>query len=275
MSDRQEDPQKQCRICFDGVEAEKELGRLIRPCLCKGSISYVHINCLKQWRNSSASQSAFFQCPQCRYQYRFARTSIVGLGTNPVVIGGFSGLLFTSIVMAASFITTFFMAAFDEPSQSYYSYYNPFYFFSRWDVAQDLVTAAFRVIRDGEFSDVLEDTLSYTTAKGPVNVPIPRPPPGIVKRFIRRFIIGLPLIGAGSLVQMLVSVQALAPIQMIARYRASRNRRNNNSRDIAAVIVITLLLVGTFRAIYKVYQFTETIAKRLLLRAEETILEVN
>jgi len=31
--------EKQCRICLDGVEAEKELGRLIRPCLCKGSIS--------------------------------------------------------------------------------------------------------------------------------------------------------------------------------------------------------------------------------------------
>jgi len=31
--------EKQCRICLDGVEAENELGRLIRPCLCKGSIS--------------------------------------------------------------------------------------------------------------------------------------------------------------------------------------------------------------------------------------------
>jgi len=30
---------KQCRICLDGPEAEFELGRLIRPCLCKGSIS--------------------------------------------------------------------------------------------------------------------------------------------------------------------------------------------------------------------------------------------
>lgn len=28
---------KQCRICLDGEDPE--LGRLIRPCLCKGSIS--------------------------------------------------------------------------------------------------------------------------------------------------------------------------------------------------------------------------------------------
>jgi len=31
--------EKQCRICLDGPESEQELGRLIRPCLCKGSIS--------------------------------------------------------------------------------------------------------------------------------------------------------------------------------------------------------------------------------------------
>lgn len=29
--------EKQCRICLDGEDPE--LGRLIRPCLCKGSVS--------------------------------------------------------------------------------------------------------------------------------------------------------------------------------------------------------------------------------------------
>lgn len=29
--------EKQCRICLDGDDPE--LGRLIRPCLCKGSVS--------------------------------------------------------------------------------------------------------------------------------------------------------------------------------------------------------------------------------------------
>lgn len=150
--------------------------------------------------------------------------------------------------MMASFITTFFMGAFDEPSHHSFSYFSYFYYISPWEVAQDLVTAAFRVIRDGELSGVFEDTVTYTTAKGSVNVPVPRPPPGIIKRFVRRFILGLPLVGAGSLVQMFLSVQALGPIQWIARYRGSRNRRNSNSRDIAAVIVITLLLVGAFRS---------------------------
>ena len=94
--------EKQCRICLDGTESERELGRLIRPCLCKGSISvslpfwlmrkwswnpyntqYVHLKCLQRWRSMSSSKSAFFACPQCRYQYRFARTHVVGIATNP------------------------------------------------------------------------------------------------------------------------------------------------------------------------------------------------
>lgn len=29
---------RQCRICFAGAEEEPELGRLIKPCRCKGSI---------------------------------------------------------------------------------------------------------------------------------------------------------------------------------------------------------------------------------------------
>ncbi|KAF8905502.1 hypothetical protein CPB84DRAFT_1676517 [Gymnopilus junonius] len=258
--------EKQCRICFDGVEAEKELGRLIRPCLCKGSISYVHLKCLQKWRNTAASNSAFFACPQCHYRYRFARTRIVGLASNPIIIGGLSGLLFTFIVMMASFITTFFMSAFEHPT-----YY---YWYSRWsplDVAQDLVTATLRVLRDG---DILEDS-SSTVRSGPAQPLVPGPPPSLVKRFSRRFLLGLPLIGAGSLVHMLLTVPYLGPIQWIARYRGGRSRRNSNTQDIAALIVVGLLIIGALRALYKVYQLTQHLTQRALLRAEDAILEVN
>ena len=30
--------EKQCRICFGGVEEEAEMGKLIRPCRCRGSM---------------------------------------------------------------------------------------------------------------------------------------------------------------------------------------------------------------------------------------------
>jgi hypothetical protein len=57
--------EKQCRICLDGPEAEFELGRLIRPCLCKGSISVAfHFVCMARltvkliWPGSLCMSSA-------------------------------------------------------------------------------------------------------------------------------------------------------------------------------------------------------------------------
>ena len=204
-----------------------------------------------------------------------------------VIVGGLSGLLFTLLVMIASYITTFFISAFEAPS-----YYHPFYS-NPFEVAQDLVTAAFRVMKDGDMASILEDNIRQhsSTTSTPGAPLVPKPRPGFIIRFIQRFIIGLPLVGAGSLVHLLLSVQYLAPVQWLARYRGSRSRRNNGSRDIAALIVISLLVVGALRyvlyyrglaenlwenrALYKVYQFTQFITRRILLRAEDAILEVN
>lgn len=179
------------------------------------------------------------------------------------------------------------MSAFEEPT------YQSLFFISPIEVAQDLITAAFRVLRDGELVGTFEEPIFSHKSTTAIKIPLPRPPPGVLKRFIRRFILGLPLVGASSLVQMLLSFGALGPVQWIARYRGSRNRRNNNSRDIAALIIISLLLVGaarylffishrprgdqrsTYRALYAVYQFTQVLTKRALLRAEDAILEVN
>jgi hypothetical protein len=155
-------------------------------------------------------------------------------------VGGLSGLLFTLLVMIASYITTFFISAFEEPS-----YYHPFYS-NPFEVAQDLVTAAFRVMRDGDLAGIIEDNIRQPPSR-PEEPVAPRPHPGIIIRFIQRFIIGLPLVGAGSLVHLLLSVHFLAPVQWLARYRGSRSRRNNGSRDIAALIVISLLVVGALR----------------------------
>lgn len=60
--------ERSCRICF---ETE---GRLISPCLCRGTSRFVHIECLNQWRASSASDVSFFQCDVCGYQYNLRRT---------------------------------------------------------------------------------------------------------------------------------------------------------------------------------------------------------
>jgi hypothetical protein len=262
--------ERQCRICLAGVE-ETTLGRLIKPCLCKGSISFVHVKCLQRWRK--ASTSAFFSCPQCHYKYRFARTQIVGIATNPVVVGAISTILFTILVLLSSFITTFFMSWFEEPSDNYYyrsSFfgYSSFFFVSPVDIARDLIRAALRILQDtdGEVFGRGDDTQT-----GP---PTPHSEPGLLVSFIRRFLLGLPIIGAGSVVHMLLSLQLLSPVHLLARYR-SNNRRRESSRDVASLIIVGLVLIGAARALVKVYGFTQSLTKRVLLRAEDAILEVN
>jgi len=260
----------QCRICLDGDEPE--LGRLIRPCLCKGSISHVHVKCLNIWRDSSST--AFFSCPQCHYRYNYQRTKIMGLATNPVVVGAVTSVLFTAIVFAASFVTTSFMSFFNPEalSDDVDYYYSP-YWVNPFTVGIDLIRAALRVLQDQ--TGGLVDPDSILRAR---HAPVTHEKPGMLRRFIQRFLLGLPIVGAGSLVQMLFSVGGLlAPVQWLARSRGRnrRNGRNGNTTDMAAMLIVALLIIGALRAIYKVYQLTEAYARRLLVRAEDIILEVN
>jgi hypothetical protein len=89
-------PPRQCRICLDVVQPsfdvpsehlpgflqspgnvryQDENGRLIRPCLCKGSAKYVHEGCLQAWRHADPGYGRrnYWQCPTCGFKYRLAR----------------------------------------------------------------------------------------------------------------------------------------------------------------------------------------------------------
>ncbi|KAG0282899.1 hypothetical protein BGZ96_012731 [Linnemannia gamsii] len=60
---------------------ESGRGRLISPCLCKGSTRYIHLGCLEQWRTTSSLRENFYRCEICHYEYSFRRpwaASILG-----------------------------------------------------------------------------------------------------------------------------------------------------------------------------------------------------
>jgi len=57
---------KQCRICLSSDE--RELGGLVAPCNCSGSIRYVHVQCLRTWRRQGSWKAAV-ECPVCRAPY--------------------------------------------------------------------------------------------------------------------------------------------------------------------------------------------------------------
>ena len=52
-----------CKICHSGTE---ESTLLITPCLCLGSVKYVHQHCLLQWIRISAESS----CELCKYTFK-------------------------------------------------------------------------------------------------------------------------------------------------------------------------------------------------------------
>lgn len=112
-------PPRQCRICLETVQPtfnvpsqnlpgflqssnvvyEDDSGRLIRPCLCKGSSKYVHEGCLQAWRHADPSYGRrnYWQCPTCGFKYRLAR-----LGA-----GRFIGSIATQITLTALILILF------------------------------------------------------------------------------------------------------------------------------------------------------------------------
>ena len=60
--------EKTCRLCW-GDEDESPL---VQPCACRGSVQWIHVHCLEQWRRKSPRKDAAYRCGQCMDEYRDA-----------------------------------------------------------------------------------------------------------------------------------------------------------------------------------------------------------
>ena len=112
-----------CRICF-GSAYENGLGRLISPCMCSGSMRYVHVQCLNDWRSESANPRSFTHCDQCGYAYNVQRTEWAAILENPKVIKGVTGLLLLAAVIACALVL--------GPLGAAYHFYNLVRLDPRW-----------------------------------------------------------------------------------------------------------------------------------------------
>ena len=65
-----------CRICYGGAEPGAPL---FTPCRCRGSIAFVHPQCLAQWRSSSVRRGAYSACEMCGFRYAVERVSFANL----------------------------------------------------------------------------------------------------------------------------------------------------------------------------------------------------
>src|SRR5690606_15345459 len=90
-------PGATCRICLSTASEAPEAGALISPCRCKGTSKYVHDSCLRQWRTTSASSKAYYECNTCGYKYQLRR-----LGWGAAVGSTAVGVTLTVLILWAT-----------------------------------------------------------------------------------------------------------------------------------------------------------------------------
>lgn len=91
-----EDEDDVCRLCFAGADFDK----LITPCKCTGTMRYVHVSCLNQWRLQSANPQSYVRCDQCSYIYQTRKTPLAPYLESKVVHTAISAC---ALVLATAF----------------------------------------------------------------------------------------------------------------------------------------------------------------------------
>ncbi|OCB88567.1 zf-C3HC4-domain-containing protein [Sanghuangporus baumii] len=201
---------------------------------------------------------------------RTARTSVLGLAENPVIIASLSVFLFTCLAYIASFIVTFFMSEDYTPRSTF------FFFGWNWvtpdEVAYNLMRVVLRILRDEDII-IDENTLRSPLRAAPTKPTTPQKL-GNFAKFIHRIIIGVPVLGVASLVQLFWSMSFLGPVNLLARRLGRARNRRESSRDIATLIILGAIILGALRALRGVYRLTERAVRWGLTRTEDLILEV-
>ena len=67
-SEKEESKYKICRICYS--EEESDDNPLIQPCICSGSMKYIHLECLKHWLRTSIFEQIENTNSCCIYLYK-------------------------------------------------------------------------------------------------------------------------------------------------------------------------------------------------------------
>ncbi|KAI0837304.1 hypothetical protein F5Y06DRAFT_271293 [Hypoxylon sp. FL0890] len=86
--------------------------RLISPCLCKGSVKYVHEGCLKLWMNQNPNA---WRCSRCRYQYRMKRLTWAQRLRSPIVALGITIFILLITIFLLGFIADPLLALWLDP----------------------------------------------------------------------------------------------------------------------------------------------------------------
>ncbi|KAI9019739.1 hypothetical protein DFJ74DRAFT_707807 [Hyaloraphidium curvatum] len=236
---------KLCRICFGGVEEEPELGRLFSPCLCKGTMRYVHINCLNEWRRKGVRQESFYQCDQCKYRFAFRRTWWANVVMSEVTITLFTLFLFAVLVFLAGFLTKLLLLT--------YLYFNP----------TEIEGAPPAEPEDGvDFWDGL-------FIFDPTRL-------SLFRLDTTHFFAGFMLVGILGAFNFLISFLTgpLGPVPRFGVVRVGGGGQNGESK-LSTVVMAVFIIVGAVRTLFAIYKSVKAFSRRSLEIVEASILEVH
>ncbi|CAD6569062.1 MAG: hypothetical protein CYPHOPRED_003043 [Cyphobasidiales sp. Tagirdzhanova-0007] len=288
-----------CRICFSGAD-EEDLGRLISPCLCRGTVAKVHVGCLNRWRTTARSSSSFFQCDQCRYKYRIERAKIAGLAENRYALAALTVLFFFLLVFLNGFIGNWLLRQgnsdsvvstlfFDGPPESYNTWpyresYLPLETVGQAVEFASKVADDISLTRHESASALVPDSDAYAdSAASPYRMVRSKKrskraqTANFAKQTVNHFVLGISMTGIGSFLWLLLTLPLwpLHPMRngLFRSLRGNRDTRGGAS-PLGTALLVLFVVVGLLKSLHLCWRLTRKTAHIILTRAESGILEV-
>lgn len=119
-------PTRFCRICREDVPAtvtmyppglpmqfqkavveyknEDEYGRLVKPCMCRGSLRYIHELCLMRSRTENSRSGSLWKCHECKHEFNFNKLKIHAFLSSRITIAVLTVAIMVFIVFVLGFI---------------------------------------------------------------------------------------------------------------------------------------------------------------------------
>ncbi|KIV84161.1 hypothetical protein PV11_06131 [Exophiala sideris] len=134
-------PTRTCRLCLEDVPATVSLwppglptalqrpiveyksdedgyGRLLKPCLCRGGMRYIHEHCLKRSRTEVARPGSLWKCHQCGYQFNFNRLTVQKFLGGSLASGILTVLAMVLVMFLLGFVADPIINFYAEPYDS-------------------------------------------------------------------------------------------------------------------------------------------------------------
>ena len=86
------------------ASAARGFPRGMRHASRAGSMRYVHVSCLNDWRSSSSNPRSYYQCDQCEYKYSLQRTRAAAWLESRSLVRAFAALLLIVAFAASALI---------------------------------------------------------------------------------------------------------------------------------------------------------------------------